>query len=154
MNGELLPTIDFSHRIEDGLILSFSNSFDPNIGKTLGKSVCIKILDMERLHRSFDDQLKVKSRIGNCRYVSNHIKDHFTKNIQDRWQEEYRIFWPIFQTKEVLVPKGMRKIMTKAKPLIVPKGVAEFVSEISPLSRLALCPCSSGRRFKHCHGRS
>jgi len=141
------------HRVEDAFILSFSNSFDLNIGTMLGKSVCIKILDMEKLKKHLDKQMNIQSTMRKCEYIQEHTRDHFTKNIADQWQDEYRILWNMFKIQKLQIPIGGKlKVATKPKPLLIPKGIAELVSTIPPLPRLALCPCSSGRRFKHCHG--
>jgi hypothetical protein len=152
MNGVWLPDISFSHEIEDGRILSFSNKFDVGIGQMLGKAVCIKILDMQKLKVNFDKQLNMISKMGKCKYVSNHIRNHFTKHLEDEWQDEYRIFWPLKLDVGVDYLKNKRKIELHTKPLDVPADLCEFVGEIPPISRLDFCPCNSGKRFKHCHG--
>jgi len=139
-NNKPIPNTAYMHEIDDGIILSFANIYDQNIGKMLGeKAVCVKILDMEKLRNCLDKQLDTISKMQECHYVSDHIRDHFTKSNADSWQKEYRIFWPTL----------------KQKALIIPKGSAQFVSEIdrTPIPRLIECPCLSGKRYKQCHGK-
>lgn len=151
-NDQPVPNVTYSHRIEDGYILSFSHIFNPEIGACLGKSVCVKIMDMQKLKRSFDEQMGIESTMGSCNYVHNHIRDHFTKLVADQWQDEFRIFWPTWKIKKYLFPEAERIMLAKPKPLIVPKELVKFVGTIPRLQRLKLCPCLSGKRYKHCHG--
>jgi hypothetical protein len=114
-NGIKLPSVkNAKYYLEDGGILSLCNTFDVSIAKKLGKSACIKILDVETIRKSFGKQLGCKAVMGECQYTTDHQRGQFLKSVEDSWQNEYRIFFPT----------------TKLKSVRVPARVAEFVSEI------------------------
>lgn len=105
-NGARLPeVINANHYREDGLILSFCNEFSDEIASRLGKSACIKILDVEKLRRKIDKQLGCRGEMNDCLYTPGHQRGHFLKHIDDSWQREFRIFWRTLNEKWVTVPK-------------------------------------------------
>jgi preprotein translocase subunit SecA len=38
------------------------------------------------------------------------------------------------------------------EPRPAPPGVAPFVRQVPKVGRNELCPCGSGKKYKHCHG--
>lgn len=107
LNGVELPRVqDAQYYYDDGLILSFSSRLTHVVARKLCKKACVKILDMDQLKSSFDEQLGVKSEANFCRYTSGHERNHFLKSELDSWQAELRLFWPITNKSEVSVPKG------------------------------------------------
>ncbi|MFJ4542986.1 hypothetical protein ACIP1X_05200 [Pseudomonas sp. NPDC088885] len=105
------PKIDFYE--EDGLILSFSSRLTRSVARKLDKKACVKILDILELKRVIDHQLGVASISGCCKYTSGHQRNHFLKSDEDEWQAEYRLFWPIAESREIILPPNM------AEPVIL-----------------------------------
>lgn len=107
-NGVLQPEVyNANYYHEDGLILSFCNSFSEKIAQRLGKQACVKIRNIKSLKRIIDEQLKVKGIADCCRYTTDHQRNHFLKSVEDAWQDEYRIFWPLTTSRMVGLPKGV-----------------------------------------------
>ncbi|WP_193049794.1 hypothetical protein [Pseudoalteromonas undina] len=107
-NGVKAPdVVNAKYYLEDGIILSFCNRKSKSIAKRLGKTAAVKIFDIEELKTIIDKQLGVKGVIGNCEYTTDHKRNHFLKSTEDQWQDEYRIFWPITEPKQITLPKGI-----------------------------------------------
>jgi hypothetical protein len=119
VNGVPFPDIlDGNYYQEDGLILSLSNQFDRDIAKRLKKEACVVIHDVEQLKDCLDQQLEFVGKMGPCVYAEGHQRNHFLKSVEDAWQDEYRLFWPIVLNKaEVLIPAGLVTEMTFDQPL-------------------------------------
>ncbi|MEZ8372820.1 hypothetical protein AB6C91_00775 [Vibrio cyclitrophicus] len=112
-NGIKLPDFhNANYYQEDGLILSFCNSFSEHIGKRFRKKACVKILNIEKLGRVIDKQLGCKRIAGDCKYTNDHQRNHFLKSNDDSWQEEYRLFWRTTQSKWVKIPPGTAQLMS------------------------------------------
>lgn len=110
LNGQLLPSFEnANYYTEDGLILSFSNVLSFDICARLGKAACVEILDVDALKAAIDDQLGVAGTAKNCTYTADHRRDHFLKSVHDEWQHEFRIFWPLCEGRNVLLPHGMAR---------------------------------------------
>ena len=92
---------------EDGLVLSFCNEMSSEIAKRLKKRACVKILNIHELKTVIDEELGIEGQAGECRYTDDHNRDHFLKSTKDQWQNEYRIFWPITEIREVTLPSGL-----------------------------------------------
>ena len=108
--GKTLPSrIELTRYEDDELILSFCNKKSNFIARELGKRACVKILSIDKLKEAIDKQLGAEGIAKDCMYTSTRNRDHFTKSMEDCWQEEYRIFWNIKTTREVILPKGIAK---------------------------------------------
>lgn len=94
---------------EDGIILSFASRNRLSIAKRLNKEACVELLDMEALKDAFDRQLGQTSTMKACDYTTDHRRNHFLKSVEDAWQCEYRIFWPLPKMMEVVVPAGLAR---------------------------------------------
>ncbi|MCR1304018.1 MULTISPECIES: hypothetical protein [unclassified Enterobacter] len=106
VNGELFPFMQYNRTFEDGLILCLANRRSNYIAKKLKKFSCVKILNVENLKLILDEQIGVVSEMGPCKYTSSHIRNCFTKSNLDSWQDEYRLFWPGAEPRDVFIPKG------------------------------------------------
>jgi len=109
-NGMPMPDVydaDFYH--DDGIILSFSDELSSDIRDRLHKQACVEILDIRKLKRIIDKQLGVTGVAGACEYTRDHQRDHFLKSIDDAWQREYRLFWPILARVTVTIPAGLAR---------------------------------------------
>jgi hypothetical protein len=114
LDDQKLPEVfNASRYIEDGLVLCLSTRRDEKIAKQLKKKHIVEILDVEALAADIDRQLKCKSKAKPCRYTWGHERNHFLKSIEDMWQCEYRIFWPLTNAKErwVKIPIGIAKLL-------------------------------------------
>ena len=98
-----------SYYRDDGLVLSFASRNRQSIADRLGKVACVKILDMEALKRTIDRQLDISSTMKSCEYTTDHRRNHFLKSFEDEWQCEYRMFWPLKKSVEVVLPAGLAK---------------------------------------------
>ncbi len=110
INGTQLPdNIGANYHSDDGLILSLSNVHSDDICQRLGKTVCVRIDDVVALKSALDSQLGVESWVGDCKYTSDHQRNHFLKSTEDSWQQEYRLFWPVIEKPErwVKIPAGL-----------------------------------------------
>ena len=109
-NGISLPSFaNADYYKEDGLILSFCNRKSNEICKRLGKIACVAIGSIESLKSIIDEQLGVEGMAGNCQYTQDHQRNHFLKSIEDGWQDEYRLFWPVKNACKVVIPAGLAK---------------------------------------------
>ncbi|MEG4316486.1 hypothetical protein U8L64_15885 [Pseudomonas sp. FIP_A4] len=96
---------------EDGLILSFCNSFNREIAKRMGKEACVRILNIEKLRKSIDKQIGCKGIMKDCEYTSSHNRNHFLKHESDAWQDEYRMFWRTTRERWVVLPEGTAELV-------------------------------------------
>lgn len=104
MNGVRMPDVrNAQYYLDDGLILSFSTRLTGVLAKKMKKKACVKILSIDQLKSSLDEQLGVKSEAEFCRYTTGHERNHFLKSELDSWQAEFRLFWPITKKVEVRV---------------------------------------------------
>ncbi|RSE91753.1 hypothetical protein [Achromobacter aegrifaciens] len=82
-----------SRYVEDGLILSFCQTASYEIMQRLGKVCCVQVIQPDLLLNSIEAQLGPVSKVGPCRYTSDHRRNHFLKSDEDSWQDEFRFFW-------------------------------------------------------------
>ncbi|MGE0497725.1 MAG: hypothetical protein AB7I35_15555 [Ramlibacter sp.] len=109
-NGRMLPSFyNADYYMDDGLILSFSNVCNAEVCKRLGKVICVELLDVERLKAHLDNELGVVGTAKDCRYTADHQRNHFLKSIEDEWQQEFRLFWPIKESRTVVLPHGFAR---------------------------------------------
>lgn len=102
-NGARLPDVTARSGYLEALVLCMSNDIDADAAGRMGKSVCVRILNVERLKGILDDQVGAESRMGRCRYTDEERQiDHFAKSLHDKWQNEFRFVWPGLD-KEVCV---------------------------------------------------
>jgi hypothetical protein len=107
-DGRKIPNLyDVSLFLDDGLILSFSNNFRLEIAKRLGKKACVEILDIKNLKNTIDNQLEVIGVMKECEYTKDHQRNHFLKSIEDKWQDEFRLFWNIQTEQRINMSKGI-----------------------------------------------
>lgn len=106
-----IDNLDFSHYNQDGLILSFCNSYSERISRDLGKSACVRVNRMAALKEAIDVQLGCIGKMGPCIYIHGHQRNHFLKSIKDSWQDEYRIFWPLQEEVRVKIPRGIASLV-------------------------------------------
>lgn len=112
MNGVRMPDVnDVQYYLDDGLILSFSTRLTGVLAKKMKKKACVKILNIDLLKSSLDEQLGVKSEAELCRYTRGHERNHFLKSELDSWQAEFRLFWPITKKVEVSVASGTAELV-------------------------------------------
>lgn len=102
----LLDKVHFDIKFEDGLVLCLANRRSNYIAKRLGKIACVKIFDIESLKINLDKQIGVVGIMDRCEYTKGHARHHFLKSHHDSWQDEYRIFWPNVETRNVLIPSN------------------------------------------------
>ncbi len=107
--------IDANYYSEDGLVLSFCNTFDICIAKKLKKKACVRILNIKKLKKNIDRQLGCKGVMKSCEYTSTHNRNHFLKDEADAWQDEYRIFWKTTIEKQVNIPAGTAELVKAIK---------------------------------------
>lgn len=111
-NGVKIPNIvGANFYTDDGLILSFCNTFSTEIAKQMNKKACVKILDFEKMKKKIDRQLGCKGVMKAVEYTTDHNRNHFLKSIEDSWQDEYRIFWKSTQERWVTIPKGTAELV-------------------------------------------
>jgi hypothetical protein len=108
INGRELASNFLSSRYEeDGAVLCFSNTFSAEVGRRLGKTAAIRIMDMIALKSIIDSQVGTIGEMGPCEYTTSEQRNHFLKSIEDSWQDEFRIFWPIQQRVDAIIPPGL-----------------------------------------------
>lgn len=113
-DGQKTPDVhNADYYTEDGLILSFSNTYNKDIAKNLGKKSCVKINNMKRLKHIIDKQLKSVGEMKKCLYTDDHNRNHFLKSDLDMWQDEFRIFWNItkFKSINIVIPSGIATLI-------------------------------------------
>lgn len=101
--------VEFNQFHEDGLILSFCNSFDPEIAARLGKAGCVEISDIYELFEEINKQLGIKGFAQDCIYTDSFERNHFLKSTEDKWQNEFRMFWPHDKNMTVTLKKHTAK---------------------------------------------
>ncbi len=115
-NGEKIPEIiNANYFTEDGLILSFCNSFSEAVARKLRKSCCVKILNIEKLVKKINKQLGCKGIMKECTYTNDHQRNHFLKSVEDAWQDEFRVFWKTTNSKLINIPPGTAEFVSKFK---------------------------------------
>lgn len=113
-DGVKIPNVtNASYYREDGLILSFCNHFSEDTARRLSKKACVKILDIEALKRHIDSQLECEGVMKDCEYTEDHQRNHFLKSQEDKWQDEFRIFWRIQKNVCVDIPIGSADLVWK-----------------------------------------
>jgi len=113
-NGQKVPNVhNADYYREDGLILSFSNTYNKDIAIKLGKKSCVKINNMKRLKNIIDKQLQSVGQMRKCLYTNDHNRNHFLKSNLDLWQDEFRIFWDItkFKSIDVILPPNIATLI-------------------------------------------
>ena len=110
-NGVEIPTFSANYYKEDGLVLSFCNSFSKKIAKKLGKKSCVVIEDMDKLKNIIDKQLGCNGIMKKCSYTNDHQRNHFLKSKKDSWQDEFRIFWKHSSNVKVFIPEDTAKLV-------------------------------------------
>lgn len=93
--------------VEDGLVVCLSNTRSLFLARKLGKQVCIRINDVEKLKSLIDDFVGIEGVAGFCSYTLGHNRNHFLKSYEDVWQDEYRLFWKDQDSIEIELPPGM-----------------------------------------------
>lgn len=122
-NGQLLPSFtNANYYADDGLILSFSNVLSAEVCKRLRKKACVEILDIQCLKTHIDSQLGVVGVAEDCQYTPDHQRNHFLKSVDDEWQQEFRMFWPITESRTVTLPPGIARHV----PLTLWRNEMEF----------------------------
>lgn len=117
MNGKAIPNIkNANYYKEDGIILSFCNTLSESVATKLGKECCVKITNFKELKNMIDDQIGVKGIMRDCEYTADHRRNHFLKSTEDKWQQEFRMFWPFDHKVLVTIPKGHGKLVGTYKP--------------------------------------
>lgn len=110
LNGKVIASnLKASKYTEDGVVLCLSNKRSKKVAKRLGKSACVKILNIWELKEVLDAQIGVVGVAGPCEYTSSYERSHFLKSELDKWQDEYRIFWKLDSKISVRLPRGMAK---------------------------------------------
>ena len=128
-----------NYRRENGLVLCFSKEFDPSMAARFRRHFCVKIPQWRALKAALYAQIGQLSQAGACTYVAhNQQRSPFIKGNVDAWQKEFRLYWPDIRAEA---------------HVNLPPGLAEEAACFVPRSRLTRCPCGSGIRYKHCHGR-
>jgi hypothetical protein len=112
-NGHRIPDIKrASYYTNDGCILSFCNNYSREVGRKLGKAVCIKVLDVQQLFTHLSEQLGCEGAMDVCQYTSDHRRNHFLKSVEDAWQDEFRMFWPLNNPATVRIPSGTAEFVS------------------------------------------
>jgi len=111
-NGRKIPEVkNASYYNEDGLILSFCDILDEEVAKRMGKKACVKILDINRLKTSLDNEIGSKGVMKNCTYTKGFQRDHFLKSTDDSWQKEFRLFWQKNESIWVNIPQNIGELV-------------------------------------------
>lgn len=98
-------------RVEDGLILCFSNSKSSEICQRLGKKFCLQIDDMAHLKSVIDACLGNVGTPGHCDYTDDHQRNHFLKSVEDKWMDEFRLLWPVQDVDTFDLPPNIAKLV-------------------------------------------
>ena len=101
------PTLMYTQKNEDVLILCLSTECNKSLADRLGKEACVEILDIEKFKTNIDDQLGIVGQKFLCQYTSTENRHHFLKSTEDAWQKEYRIIWKVAHKCEVDLPAGL-----------------------------------------------
>ena len=112
VDDTLYTRFNYEYGNEAALVLCMATEASLDLQQRLGKKVCIEILDIDALTKSFDEQLGEKSIQRACEYTLDRNRNHFLKSDKDAWQNEYRLIWHNIKTDQwVTVPKGICKIV-------------------------------------------
>jgi hypothetical protein len=84
----------FTSRHIEGYILCLSNHFSDATLKRLGKTCCIRVMDVEGLCAILSDRLQIAGTHAKVEYTSNGDRNPFLKSIADAWMDEYRLYFP------------------------------------------------------------
>lgn len=131
-------------KISDDMMSEKHKDFDPQIVRSLEKSILLQTLDqMWKEHLQSLDFLK--KAIGLRAYGQ-----------RDPLNEYKRESFQLFETMLARVREQVTVVLTHTQlsiappePVKTPEG--EMV-DFSKIGRNDLCPCGSGKKFKHCHG--
>jgi hypothetical protein len=99
--------VSFVQKQIDGLILCLSNSYSREILTRLQKTACVEIPDWQRLLASINDQLGVTGFGNKVEYTISSDRNHFLKSVEDAWQDEFRLFWPLTAAATVKIDANM-----------------------------------------------
>lgn len=91
---------------QDGLILSFCNHFNPKTAQRLKKQACVQLNDVYALLEQINGQLGVKGIAQSCAYTKTFKRNHFLKGNNDSWQDEFRLFWNVLESRNVIIWPG------------------------------------------------
>lgn len=94
-DGRGLLPVDYESKPISGYILSLSNNYNRDTQTKLEKACCMKIKDVNTLSNALANQLGVACESGPISYTTSDNRDVFLKSWKDRWQDEYRLFFPI-----------------------------------------------------------
>lgn len=78
---------------EDGLVICMATKRSKYIARRLGKKVCVRVDDVNKLKECVDFHTGIKGVGKVCEYTASHERNHFLKSTYDSWQREYRLFW-------------------------------------------------------------
>lgn len=95
--------VSFIQQHKDAVILCLSNSFSQEIMERLQKTACVEIPDWRRLLVTLDDQLGVPGFGRAVEYTGSSDRHHFLKSVEDAWQDEFRLFWPLSTSATVQI---------------------------------------------------
>lgn len=99
---------------EDGVILSLSTTLSIELLERFKtKNSVIKIVDIDKLILSLNEQLGIECTHKLCDYTLDDNRNHFLKHIDDSWQSEYRLFWKGIERTDVNIPSGLAINVTK-----------------------------------------
>ena len=99
--------VSFVRQDKDGLILCLSNSFSPATLERLQKTACVEIPDWRRLLVAIDEQLGVSGMGRPVEYTNSSDRKQFLKSVDDAWQDEFRLFWPVSSSTTVTIHSNL-----------------------------------------------
>ncbi len=109
VNGELFM------KGEDPLILCFTkaDSAEKELADRMGKNFVVEITNLEKIKASIDRCLGVEGVFRDVLYTASGERNHFLKNDEDSWQQEFRIIWHTITAEDcwVALPPGCAKIV-------------------------------------------
>lgn len=107
LGNRLMKKAEIDRRFQDGVVLCLANICNVELATKLGKKVCLRVKDVKYLKEILDSQIGSKGIMRNCTYRKDHIRDLFTKSVDDAWQHEFRIFWANAPSQVVTLPKDI-----------------------------------------------
>ena len=99
--------VSFTQRHSDGVILCLSNSFSEAVMERLHKTACVEIPNWKRLLATISEQLGIFGIGRAVEYTVSTDRNHFLKSIEDKWQDEFRIFWSLPAAVTIKIPSGI-----------------------------------------------
>lgn len=98
---------------QDALILCFSRLLSRSLMRRLNKRTVVRILDMNFLKSSVDDQLGTTGFLGDVEYTIGPDRSHFLKSMEDAWQAETRMMFRPSEIVETLIhiPPGLGEVV-------------------------------------------